>query len=439
MNSIRIYLVSVLLATFSLVTFLAALNGYRSSMAEAETLMDRQLADSSYLLSLAPIPVARIGVEAGFNDHAFQIWAGSILSTHSPNVGTEAITPFEEGFRYANFGGYRWRTMTRRARGGTWIMVAERTDIRQQQVENIVLKSIMPLIWWLPVSGVLVWVIVSRGLRPLRELVAQIDRKDIHDFTPLYAPQPTLELSRIVSSTNALLARLAAAFEREKHFADNAAHELRTPLSALKVHLYNLRSELPTDSEALRFVNESVDRMQHLIEQILDLNRTNPDAFKAQCSNLDLHALVQKVTAETYPVFLNKNQSLELFGEPLMMSGDGLMLETMVQNILDNAAKYTPAGGQIKLTITREKGAPKLVVEDSGPGIPVEAKDRVFERFYRLGGDRHKSGTLGCGLGLAIVQHIAVLHNATIVLDESCFDSGLSFAVTFPADVAEAA
>jgi two-component system sensor histidine kinase QseC len=237
---------------------------------------------------------------------------------------------------------------------------------------------------------------------------------------------------QVVTSTNDLFHRLAASFDREKQFASDAAHELRTPISALKVHLHNISQDLPADNHDLIQLEAAVDRMGNLVDQILILYRTSPDQYMAQFKLLDLHQLVQEAIIIIYPDFEEKNIQLELTGKSAVMSGDRFALETLVKNLLDNACKYTPAGGQVHVSVSVEGADVKLQVEDSGPGVPAEQYHRIFDRFYRMGGDQHESGVIGCGLGLAIVKHIADLHGATVELQKSSFGTGLSVAAFFP-------
>ncbi|MFU8763110.1 MAG: sensor histidine kinase, partial [Haliea sp.] len=219
---------------------------------------------------------------------------------------------------------------------------------------------------------------------------------------------------------------------REKHFASHAAHELRTPISALKIHLHNLEGEFGAGSSALAHANAGVERMQHLVEQLLDLARTQPELIKANFQTMDLHALAQRVTADVWPAFEARNQSLSLTGAVVPMQGDEAMLEVLLRNLLDNAGKYTPGGGEIAVFAGLREGRIVLEVGDSGPGIPAAERERVFERFYRVG-ERMRASVTGAGLGLAIVQHIVQLHAARISLGDSGLDSGLVVTVEFPA------
>lgn len=432
MSSIRARLVTMLIAAFTLVTFLASLNGYRSSMEEAEKLMDSQLKNAVNLLSFY---AGTNGEHKAMNHHesefAYQVWRNETLLMHTHIAPADPMADFSAGYSYANFSGARWRILTESGEDGHWYMVAQRADQRHMLAEKVVLESIVPLLWWLPISGVLIWLLVGLGLRPLSELRTQINQKRSDDLEPLVAEYPPKELLPLIESTNSLLSRLQASFEREKHFASHAAHELRTPLSGLKVHLHNLSQELEPGHEGLQHANAGLQRMQLLVEQILDLNRTNPETIRGTFQSLDLHGQVQRVMAEYWPLFDEKSQNLSLEGDTAIMQGDEEALDTLLRNLLTNANKYVPAGGEILVSVVEDAQFVRLQVEDSGPGISSADKERVFDRFYRAVRPAGHS-VVGAGLGLTIVDHIAQLHGAEISLGESQFESGLLVRVDFP-------
>lgn len=440
MTSIRRTLVLMLVAAFTLVSFLAALNGYRASMARAEQLLDTQLQYAMEILrSTATIPVAGGSAAEGSGEIVFQVWAEGHLQLQSPGAPAEPVAAFAPGLDYHNFAGYRWRTLTEQDSRGRWLMVGERADLRHLIAEQVVLEAVVPLLLWLPVAAGLIWVVVGWGLAPLRQLSAAINRKASDDLSPLSVSTPPAELAPLVAATNALLLRLAGALQREQQFAAHAAHELRTPISVLKVHLHNLAQELPAGSEALQHANAGVERMQHLVEQILDLSRTQPDLIQANFLRLDLHALARQVTADLWPAFAARQQGLSLAGEPAQVLGDPAMLDILLRNLLDNAGKYTPRGGEVQVAVEAvDGGGARLVVADSGRGVPAAERERVLERFYRSAGQEGSAST-GAGLGLTIVQHITRLHHARLTLSEGLGGSGLGVTVEFPAPPGETA
>jgi two-component system sensor histidine kinase QseC len=430
MNSIRSYLVVTVVAAFALVSFVASLNGYQASMREAEKLLDSQLVYASEILQLTFVERHSPFVEEGASrEFAFQVWSKEGLLLASVGMPADPIDGLNLGFHSANFSGYRWRTYSQQGDLGQIYIVAERDDQRHRVAEQVVLASVVPLLLWLPASALLVWLLVGAGLKPLRNLSAQINTKRSDDLDPLGYDDPPRELVQLIDSTNSLLARLSAAFEREKHFASHAAHELRTPLSVLKVHLHNLAVDLPAGHQGLAHANSAIEKMQHLVEQILDLNRTNPEIISASFQQLDLHSLVQRTMAEQWPHFSDKQQSLSLVGEATYMTGDAAMLEILLANLLGNANRYVPEGGEVQVTISSDEPGVQLTVEDSGPGIPAQERSQVFQRFYRLTGATEGSAS-GTGLGMAIVQHIVLLHKARIDLLDSEF-GGLKVVVYF--------
>jgi len=432
MNSIRVFLVVVTLAIFTLFTFVAALKGYQSSMEEAEKLFDKQLLETAQLI--AQIYTGKTtGTFDYDSDIAFQVWQEGKLKASSSNSPLTPLALPQSEFDFSNFNGYRWRTVAYfDENSGQWIYAGERVDLRYALAEKVIRKSIVPVLIGLPIVGLLIWIIISQGLKPLRKLANELGNKQPHDLSPLSIRPPKRELEQIVASTNGLLDRLETSLLRERQFASDAAHELRTPISVLKVQLHNLGRELPKDDVDVAELDATAERLEHLVEQILDLYRNSPDQFHASFEPIDITALTREILAREHCWFEARNQSLKFQGGSWLISGDRFALTTMIRNLLSNASKYTPPGGQVQVSIDRTDSGITLTIEDSGPGIPNDQWKRVFERFYRVGGDRHRSGESGCGLGLAIVKGIVELHNGSITLAASSFDTGTAFHVNFP-------
>ena len=433
MKSIRFFLVAVLLAAMTLVIFLSALHGYRSSMVEVKALLDAEIANRARLLGIAggnQIPDATVVRVSEAN--AFQVWQGDRLVQRSDNT---PLTPIATaaGFQDRNFSGYRWRTFTWiNENGHRRAITAERIDVRNALAEGIIMKSVLPVIIALPLAGILIWFVVGYGLSPLRNLASQLHRRRADDLHPIPMERLPVELMQVVTSANELLQRLDDSFARERQFASDAAHELRTPICALKVHLHNIRHHLRDENPEFTHLVAATNRMDNLVEQILLLYRTSPDHYATQLKDLDLHTLVQEVITGMYPEFEQRNIQLELEGDSEMLAGDHFALGTLVKNLLDNACKYTPEGGQVRVTVGNHRDGIMLRVEDSGPGIPAVQYQRIFDRFYRVDGDQHASDVIGCGLGLAIVKHITELHGATITAGLSSFATGLAMTLVFP-------
>ena len=432
MRSIRLFLIASILAALILFNFVAALQGYQSSMREADTLFDNQMLDLARLVSSLDVSSTSTKELRLGNNLAFQIWSESQLLAASHNAPAQALQSFVPGFEYANFDGYRWRTFTRyEVPLDRWVIVAERTDLRFVLAENVVLQSILPLLLGIPFVGLLIWIIVSHGLRPLQQLSNALRNKGANDLSPILSADSRIELDQVIESINGFIQRLDRVMEREKRFSADAAHELRTPMSALKVQLHNLSEEIDTKHESFQQLQEGVGRMQHLIEQLLSLYRATPEQFANNCETVDLYAVTQDQLASLYPAFEAKEQSVELIGESIEIAADKFALETLISNLLGNANKYTQQGGNIVVFIDDLGSEVCLRVEDNGPGIADAEKPRVFDRFYRVDGNDGALRAPGCGLGLTIVSHVADLHQATVEVKDSSFESGSAFCVYF--------
>lgn len=435
MRSIRFYLVVALLSTVVLGNFVAAVYGYRSSMIEAQALLDSQLNDTATLIGMMR-PTDRAVLDPPSSRLSYQIWSDNgALIQRSENTSDKPISGFEEGYKDGNFGGHRWRLLSRHdSRQGRWILVGERVDIRTDLADRLILRAVVPIVASLPVIALIVWFVVGNGLSLLKNLAQELRNKRADDLSVLTTGSPPVELAPVVDAINDLLQRLGGAVTRERRFSADAAHELRTPLSAIKVHIHNLRREYPDKTETLDVLDRDVSRLSHLIAQILLLYRTTPEVYNANLQEVDLHALAQSVIGDLYEEIDDKQQTISLLGGSQVVTGDNDSLVILLNNLVLNASKYSPPGSSITVAVNRTELGICLSVEDTGPGIPLAEIGRVFDRFYRVGGDRHSSAVEGCGLGLSIVKHIADLHRANVVLENNANGPGLSVNVFFPND-----
>lgn len=456
MGSIRLFLILLLIGVVTLGNFIAAMRGYLGSLQEAEAFFDERLeAQLEYIhasLGLAlrqpgasiPLKIApslSLHHPLPLNYHIeFQVFHPSNgLVARSEDFPVQALVVWQEGFSEFEYEGVRWRGRIHWDEPlGLWYLVAERFDQRYSLAESVIVRAILPLLLVIPLLAIAIWAIVTYALGPLKSLTLALSQKSVRDFSPLPRTRLPRELVPLVNAINALLERLAQAFAREQRFSADAAHELRTPLAALKVHAANLRASLPLvadPAQALAHaeaVQTSADRMGHLIEQILTLNRAADAAWSEHFQSCDLMALSRQLCADYYPLVDRKRQSLEIIAEgECVVLGNPWALSILVSNLIGNAIKYTPEGGHIRLNLEPQGQQVAWVLEDSGPGIPAELRERVLDRFYRVGGDRHNSDTLGCGLGLSIVQHIVNVHGGSMALGESSL-GGLEVRLILP-------
>lgn len=430
--SIRNFLLLLLLSVMTLVSFSAAISGYKASVNKANALFDRNLIALAH--SMVDIPHAQ-GAEVNLADSniALQVWSGKHLVLKSLTAPAEPIREAGFGFEERNFSGQRWQTYCwQDARNARRIIVAEPLSERIELAEELALASLTPLIFATPLLALLIVLTISRGLSPLKQLSSMLMAREADDFSSLYLSKSPAELQPVVDTINMLFRRVAQAFEREKRFASDAAHELRTPLSVLQVGIHNLIAQHPDMLQELQHLQQGVRRMSHVIEQILLLNRTHPEHIKAKFMPLSLEKICQQVISDYYQDIEARKQTIELEADTFELPGDLFSLTTMIRNLVDNASKYTPKGGSILVSVCRQDNTAILSIEDSGPGIDKAERLRVMDRFYRVGGDSHPSGTPGCGLGMAIVSQVIDLHLGQLALDQSERLGGLKVRIELP-------
>lgn len=450
MKSIRGFLVIVLLAIVTLANFAAALRGYLGSMDEAERLFNQRMLQQVDLLNYtlpqlqekmaAPATVLLLPARASDAESSLEFqWVaqdGQLLA-RSAAMPEQVVVPLVEGFRFVNFDHYRWHILvTPSSDKASWFIVAERDDQRYRLAESMILQAVYPMVLAIPVIGLIIWWVLGVGLKPITQLARELRQREATDLHSLDQQNMPIELVQLAQSANDLLRRLDASFAREKRFSGDAAHELRTPIAALKIHCENLLHELNPAPASVEKLKIGIERMSYLVEQILLLNRTAPDHFMGSFEPINLTQLAKQAIVEQSEALELKQHHIEFNGEECWVSGDRAALTSLLNNLLGNAIKYTPNAGQIAINTWLRGSDVVLEVMDNGPGIPNDEFARVFDRFYRLGGDRHTSKTIGCGLGLSIVQQVVDLHGAQIALTQSRYGQGLLVMVTFVASPA---
>lgn len=431
MNSLRVRLSISLLLSALLVAVALGYITYRNTLAANEALFDYQLRQTA--MSLRDQGVAQamqpdLNGDSDARDVVVQIWTmnGTILYLSHP--GTALPDRATLGFSNVYAGGRRWRVYTMIANNHV-IQVAQPYDIRRDLVAAAALHSLSPLLIFAPVMALLIWLLVSRGLRPVRRLEQEVTQRNAGALDPVMERNLPDEIAPVASAINSLLAKLRRAFAVQRAFVADAAHELRSPLTALKIQLQVLErapDEL-AKSAALARLHDGVDRAGHLIEQLLAAARTESIDVQAAMQPLDLAETMRRAMADVFPQAENKRISLD-FDTPdqLMVDADADLLKILMRNLLDNAIRYTPQGGKVKVKACDEAGTAILQIDDSGPGIPVQDRQRVFERFVR----GETAGQKGSGLGLSIVKNIVEQHHAGITLGDSPL-GGLRVSVAF--------
>ncbi|WP_423064079.1 ATP-binding protein [Candidiatus Paracoxiella cheracis] len=365
----------------------------------------------------------------------FQIWnnKGKLILHSSKTTPRIPFSNGKSGLSTLWLHGESWRVNTEYDPSTELTyMVAERSDYRQQLENQLTQDSIFIMLITYPFLGFLIWIIVGRGLDTLKKVALEVSQRAPSYLEPVDAESVPSEIEPLVSELNSLFGRLKEAFEREKRFTADAAHELRTPLAALNTHTQvALRAQTPEQrKQALLKVLAGVNRGTHVVQQLLTLSRMVPEASLHETVSMDLGKEAADIAAQLAPEAIAKDIDLELItpDAPPMILGNNTAIGILIRNLLDNAIRYSPEKSKVAIKIEHDDKHVILRVIDNGPGIPKELRERVFERFFRVIGNQ----ATGSGLGLGIVQQIAKLHHATIALETSKNGKGLDFQVKFP-------
>ena len=363
-----------------------------------------------------------------------QVWSddGKLL-LHSPTAPILPLKIYPQGFSDIKIHGDLWRFyVLYNSKAKITTVLGERYDNRRVLSRAIMRDDIVILLLIFPLSGLLIWFITGRGLQPLKR-VAQAVANRAHDYLePVSLKRVPSEIGPLVDELNKLFLRLREAFTREQRFAADAAHELRTPLAALKtqaqVALKSQNEEVR--NTALQNLITGVDRSTHVVQQLLTLSRLVPQAnYMQDYKQVVLANLCQQIIADLAPAAVKKNIdiALDVTNKNISLHGNETALGILLRNLIDNAIRYTPEGGKVTVSVASKQDQVILKVCDNGPGIPVELRARVFERFFRILGHE----TPGSGLGLSIVHQIAGLHHAEVNLGAPIKGTGLEIEIIF--------
>ncbi len=364
---------------------------------------------------------------------AFQIWHddGRLLvrSTSAPENPFGPNTP---GFSLRTMESEPYNVFVLRS-GSTWIQVAEKDEVRDELLHDLGIAVMTPLIAGAVLLLILVNVLVVYGLAPLRQLAASIEKREPDSLGPLEVTSVPEEAAPVVRALNDLLQRVHRALDHERRFTDAAAHELRTPLAALRIHAENL-ARAATEEERARSMSQlrqGLARTSRLAEQMLVYSRTQDANDREPAVPLRLADLVGDAVAALDPLRQAKNQQIEVLitqeAKDASILGEPIKIQRLIVNLLDNASRYAPASSTIMVTVSALDGAVVLTVANMGRPIPLELRERVFEPYYRIPG----SGSEGSGLGLAIVMEIANQHGANIDLGTQTATEGTRISVRF--------
>jgi two-component system sensor histidine kinase QseC len=438
-GSVRSRLLFILLGGVALVWLAAAAVTAWETRAEMQELLDAHLAQSAALLA------AQIGDEIDevelehvetlhkyARNVAFQIWEdGDKLLLHSPDAPMQRLSAAQEGFSDASVDGRNWRVFSHWDDKREYLVqVGEVTDARDHLASEVLKKLVQPLLVALPLLGLLIWFGVGGALKPIDRIGAALARRDPQYLAPLEGEVPK-EIAPMVERLNGLLSRVQSSLEGERRFTSDAAHELRTPLAALKTQL-QVAQGAGDSSERGQAIAKAIaagDRATRLVEQLLTLARLEHDAWQSQAEPVDLRRLAAQALADAAQAAAGKNISLSLEGETgLTITGHAGLLAILLRNLVDNALSYSPPQTEVVVRLHRIANEAVLEVQDQGPGIPAAERENALRRFHRLEG----ADASGSGLGLSIVARIVQLHQAQLELAEGAAGRGLLVRIRYP-------
>jgi two-component system sensor histidine kinase TctE len=403
---------------------------YDLSLANALQVLGQQVEATDDVVALRMSSSARLALRIRENDGVFWKAIGpngdllggdGDLPTPERTPGDRPNTIYYENHALRDFEiriAYTWMDLSTRGIGPVLLVAAESVDRRTQLANDIIKGVIIPQFIVLPIAVVLVWFGLSRGVAPINALQKRLRARRPDDLSPIDERQAPSEIGPLITAMNDLLSRLEATLLAQKRFVADAAHQLKTPLAGLRTQAELAMREKPTANTqaSLEQIIAGTSRATRLVNQLLLMaNAENPNT--TEMPPTDLTHLAREQIQKWVHVALGKGIDLGFEGpeHPIYIKGQSLLLSEALNNLIDNALRYTPAPGHITVSLYEQRDEIVLAVEDSGPGIAEEERERVFDRFYRVLG----SGVDGSGLGLAIVREIAQRHQARVIVTES--------------------
>ena len=446
MSSIRQRTLGLALLVFGISMLMIGFISYRYAAHEIEALYDASLEQNAQLIEgLLQAPLSeetrsvllnslenalgdanttksdrRLAGQQEDSQLGFQLWEGDSLLLRSANAPVSPLINSPYGFTSQLIDGYEWRLYVLKVTGTAQrIVVSEREDMRGDIISAVALRTLMPDLIGLPLLTMLLWWSIGWGLAPLSRVAEQIRSRDPHNLQPLTLNPLPRELATIAGALNRLLERIRIMRVREKRFIADAAHELRTPLAVLDLHAQNaLTADNVKDrQEALNHLRDGVARGTRLVTQLLTLARLEPEEeSQPEYRTTNLLSEVREMLAKISPLAAEREQQLLLNADEqanwLLLEEPGA-IETLVQNLVGNAIQHSPNQSVISITLATTPHYFQLIVDDQGPGIPINERKKVIERFQRAG------PSAGSGLGLSIVERLAMRHNGTLQLDDA--------------------
>jgi two-component system, OmpR family, sensor kinase len=432
-RSLRARLLGLLLLAIVLAAALQASVVYREARGEADVIFDYHMEQMAQALragvAVSGLPALSDDLIGGPPvDFVVQVWSIDGVRIFRSNEKLGLPQRAVLGFSNMKVGGKPYRVYSMQTRFQV-IQIAQDMRPRQAMAESLALRTVMPIAWMAPLLMLIAWWVVSDSLKPVSRVRAQVAARAADDLSPVDDQGLPEEIRPLVQELNLLFGRVQNAFNAQQFFVADAAHELRSPLAALRLQAQGLQRarDDATRSLAVERLLAGIDRATRLVEQLLVLARQQASATAGgMACAVSLTDCVRQVVSESASRAGARHLDLGMkAAEEAQVPGQAEALSILARNLVDNAIKYTPEGGQVDVSVLSEAGGVSLVVEDSGPGIPEADRARVLDRFYRVPGEQ----VPGSGLGLAIVSAIAQWHGAELTLARSESLGGLRVVV----------
>ncbi|HKJ82734.1 MAG TPA: ATP-binding protein [Mariprofundaceae bacterium] len=431
--SLKRRLIVWLIALLTVVGLLAGAISYWLASSEANMLLDHQLRQiargvGSVPLSSTPRPRTSQSDEERENDFAIQVWGHDGTLTGTTHPGFALPRQHNEGFSHVDVNGQTWRVYTRIEATRT-VQVSQWEEVRGEIATHAAIRGMLPVIVLMPLTWLLVVFAIERILKPLKAVTHAVTRRDAATLEPLPVNGVPEEIVPLIDEMNALLARLREALRSQKEFLSDAAHELRTPLTALQLQLQNLVShQQREDTDAcIDEMRRGLRRASRLVEQLLKMARSESMQTNRR-EAVNLESVAKSTIADLLPLAEEKGIDLGMVrNEPVTIMAHSDDIRTLIENLIDNAIRYTPSCGRVDIDVMRDTDSASVTVTDTGPGIPDELLPRVFDRFFRVAGQDIE----GSGIGLAIVKAIADHEGADVIISNRIDEEGLSARVVF--------
>lgn len=439
-HSMRGRLLALLLAVVALAWTAVAALTYADSRREIDALLDAHLEQAARLLiaqsghELEEIDLEDAVPDSPYNHAvAFQVWEhGQRLALKSANAPPGRLSNADAGFSEVIAGPVHWRVYSGwDAAHEVLVQVAEDHASRDRIARRIAFNTLVPMLLVLPLLAIAIWWVVGRGVRPLRQLADELAVRGPQDLAPLAPRSMPSEVAGLAARLDGLFARIRESMESERRFTSHAAHELRTPIAAIRAQaeVADTTVDPAQRAAALDHVMEACDRAARLVEQLLLLARADEAEIESIARPCRLDAVAQGVLAELAPGALRQETTVSLEAEqPVTVTGEPALLEALLRNLVENAIRHGGAGGRITVSVFGEGDAAIVRVEDCGPGVPDADMERLGQRFYR--GETARG--VGSGLGLSIVARIVELHRGTLRFARAPSGTGFTVEARLP-------